>query len=334
MKKIIFTILLFIPILSMAIEKSGVKEYDSLNLSSGGRIIAYFDDKKKIVDEPYAMFYRKEFKKLNNSHLVADFFADTDTPEKIFLLKDLDDENSINGKLAFFNKDGSLAYVADMKNGKIAGQKISYNNGEIVAIINFTDNLANGKGTLFYKNKKYAESNYAHGFIHGEFTLFYPDGSKVLTQNYVDNDIVSTKNINYRLQKSGIDEYDNLDFTQGDIIHYYDIDGNIISKNSKSAYFFRKLVSEDSGVYLVVDFFVDSGNVQGVGKGYNLKDFQGYTLEGPVITYYDNGNLKSKGFYKDKKLDGEYVQYNYNGEPSRIDIYENGQIKSGTFLDR
>lgn len=333
MKKFIIISLFLISVLSFSLDKSGIKEYDSLKLSEG-RTIAYFNEKKNIVEEPYATFYRKEYGKLNNLHIIADFYADTDTPEKIFLLKDLDDEDSINGKLVYYGKDGSISYTADMKNGKIDGKKVTYDNGEMVASINFTNNLANGKGTLFYKGKKYAEATYTHGFVDGDFVLYYPDGSKVLTQTYVDNDIVSSKNVNYKLQKSEIPEFDNIDLSKGEIIHHYTFEGKIINKDSKDAFFYRKLISEENGLYLVVDFFSETDNVQGIAKVYNLKDFQGYTLDGPAIIYYDNGNLKSKAFYKNKKLDGEYTSYNYNGVVNRIDIYKDGKIQEAKFINQ
>ena len=66
---------------------------------------------------------------------------------------------------------------------------------------------------LYYKEKKYAEANYAYGFVDGDFTLFYPDGSKVLTLTYKDNDVIKSQNFNYKLQKSGIPEFDSLDFS-------------------------------------------------------------------------------------------------------------------------
>ena len=332
MKKFILACLFLVSAFSFSLEKSGIKEYDSLDISKG-KIIAYYNTKKQIVEEPAAMFYRKDYGKKGNYHLVADFYADTDTPEKIFMLRDLDDEDSINGKLAYYNKDETISYVADMKNGRIEGQKTTFEKGKVAAVVNFSNNLANGKGTLYYKEKKYAEANYAYGFADGDFTLFYPDGSKVLTLTYKDNDVIKSQNFSYKLQKSGIDEFDSLDFSKGEIVYYYNSDGNIISKDSKDAVYFRKLMSKEGNEYFVVDFFLETGNVQGIGKGYNLKDFQGHTLNGPVVTYYDNGILKSKASYKNKKLDGESTLYDYFGNIVRTDIYKDGVIQSARFFE-
>ena len=332
MKKLIVILLFLISILSFSLEKSGIKEYHTLDFSKG-KIIGYYSDKKRIVEEKDAMFYRKEFGKKDGLHLVVDFYADTDTPEKILKLKDLDNEDSMNGPMAYYTKDEKISYTADMKNGQINGKKTSFDDGKVAAVINFTNNLANGKGTLYYKDKKYVEANYAHGFIDGEFTLFYPDGTKVLTQIYDDNEVVSSKNIGYKLQKTGIPEYDNIDFSKGEIFGYFTVEGNLINKDSKEAVFFRKTFSKDGNLYLLVDYFMDTGNVQGIARGTNLKDFQGRTIEGPVFTYYDNGRLKSKAFFKDKKLEGESTLYDYNGDPSRVEIYKDGKIDSVKFIN-
>ena len=154
-----------------------------------------------------------------------------------------------------------------------------------------------------------------------------------MTLTYKDNDVIKSQNFNYKLQKSGIAEFDSLDFSKGDIIYYYTADGNLTSEDSKDAVYFRKLMSKNGNEYLVVDYFLDTNNVQGIGSGYNLKDFQGYTLNGPVVTYYDNGNLKSKAFYKNKKLDGESTLYDYYGNPVRTDVYKDGVIQSARFFE-
>ncbi len=333
MKKLVLTLIFLISVFSFSLEKSGIKEFDDLDLSKG-KIIAYFSDKKKIVEEEYAMFYRKEYGKKDNLYLIVDFYADTDTPEKFFKLKDLDNDDSMNGKLAYYDKDEKISYTADMKDGRINGSKTSFEDGKVAAVVNFTNNLANGKGILYYKDKKYVEANYTHGFIDGDFTLFYPDGTKVLTQTYDDNEVQKSKNIGYKLQKTGVAEYDNIDFSKGEITGYFTAEGNLISQNSKEAVFFRKIFAKEGNLYLMVDYFKDTGNVQGIGKGTNLKDFQGRTIDGPVFTFYDNGRLKSKAFFKDKKIDGESVLYDYNGEPTRIETYSDGKLDNIKFLNR
>lgn len=47
--------------------------------------------------------------------------------------------------------------------------------------------------------------------------------------------------------------------------------------------------------------------------------------------YYDNGNIKEIGFFKNKKLQGKWVSYNNKGEVAAIANYENG-IKTGKWF--
>ncbi|OIQ16019.1 MAG: membrane-binding protein [Flavobacterium sp. MedPE-SWcel] len=47
--------------------------------------------------------------------------------------------------------------------------------------------------------------------------------------------------------------------------------------------------------------------------------------------YYDNGNVKQEGFYKDGKLHGKWVAYNENGSKQSIGEYENG-TKAGKWF--
>ena len=54
-----------------------------------------------------------------------------------------------------------------------------------------------------------------------------------------------------------------------------------------------------------------------------IKSLNERKLSGPVLMYYDNGQLKAERVYKDAKLNGVYRTY-----------YENGQLKvDGTYKD-
>lgn len=41
--------------------------------------------------------------------------------------------------------------------------------------------------------------------------------------------------------------------------------------------------------------------------------------------YYDNGNVRQSGFYKDGKLTGAWVAYNEDGTKQSMGTYENGK---------
>ena len=68
MKKLVLTLIFLISVFSFSLEKSGIKEYDTLDFSKG-KIIGYYSDKKRIVEEKDAMFYRKEFGKKHRNRM-------------------------------------------------------------------------------------------------------------------------------------------------------------------------------------------------------------------------------------------------------------------------
>ena len=47
-----------------------------------------------------------------------------------------------------------------------------------------------------------------------------------------------------------------------------------------------------------------------------------------VIEYYENGNIKYEGFYKDGEMDGKLIKYSKNliGEIETIQNYKNGEL--------
>lgn len=59
-----------------------------------------------------------------------------------------------------------------------------------------------------------------------------------------------------------------------------------------------------------------------------------YEIENEMVKatyYYDNGNIKQEGFYKDGKLHGKWVSYNQDGTKQSIGEYTNGN-KSGKWF--
>ena len=64
-----------------------------------------------------------------------------------------------------------------------------------------------------------------------------------------------------------------------------------------------------------------TGTVTGKSKGKIKKG----KLDGPWVTYYDNGQLWSKGTYTDGKTDGPFVGYYENGQLDYKGTYKNGK---------
>ncbi|OIQ40323.1 MAG: hypothetical protein BM563_03210 [Bacteroidetes bacterium MedPE-SWsnd-G1] len=59
-----------------------------------------------------------------------------------------------------------------------------------------------------------------------------------------------------------------------------------------------------------------------------------YEIEGNLVavtTFYENGQIKEQGFYKNKKLHGEWSLYNKEGDKITKANYSNGK-KIGTWM--
>ncbi len=50
------------------------------------------------------------------------------------------------------------------------------------------------------------------------------------------------------------------------------------------------------------------------------------TVEGEYKEWYENGKLKSTGFYKDNEKDGIWKYYKKNGDLEKTEIYDNGKL--------
>ncbi len=71
----------------------------------------------------------------------------------------------------------------------------------------------------------------------------------------------------------------------------------------------------------------------GVLSAQTTKDHD-YSIENNIVKatyYYENGNIKQEGFYKDGKLHGSWTSYNENGTKQSMAEYNNGK-KTGKWF--
>lgn len=81
-------------------------------------------------------------------------------------------------------------------------------------------------------------------------------------------------------------------------------------------------------IYMMVALFTSAGFAQ------NDKAESTYEKQGDLVAvtnYYENGSVKEQGFYKDKKLHGEWKMYNQEGVLIVKAYYANGK-KTGKWL--
>ena len=329
MKKILLlvSILCSLSFTIFSLEKSGIKEFDNLDLSKGKITYFYDKDLEIVEDQSIATYYRKVYTKKDNLYLVVDFYNQSNTPQIIFTTKDPDDDSTRNGKMVYYDTTGNIEYIVDTKNGMYHGKKTEYSYGEITFITEYSDDVVNGTYSAYSGGKKYLQRKYQNGIADSDIILYNSDGTESIREAFSQDDkLLSIKNINYSRQKTGIPEYDNLDIKQNKILTHNDSDNLIVSNSSDDVFSYRKILGEENGLYLAVDFFMYSDNILGISKVRKPKDIAGLTNEGYSFIFHENGYLSVKSFYKDGKLEGETIIYDFFGNPETIKTYKNGKL--------
>ena len=64
------------------------------------------------------------------------------------------------------------------------------------------------------------------------------------------------------------------------------------------------------------------------GQIYTKGKYKNGKLEGSWISYYENGQLKHRGKYKNGKLEGSWISFHENGQ-----VYIKGEYKNGKYID-
>ena len=332
MKKLLCIFILLLSVTAFALQKSGIKEYDELDLTKG-EVITYMDKEGTAInDSSAAQYYRKSFGKMGNLYLFVDFYSYNDSPESVYKSSDSKGVEKMEGKYVSYYSNGSLYYIADIKNNEFHGKKVNYENEKISSIINFSHDSMEGNVESYIDGKIYNIIEYKNEVPDGKVSIYNSDGSIAVTQIYKNGEFVSSKNVNYKLQKTGIPEYDNLDIKENKIFIYYDMDKKITSNTSDRVFFYRKILKEENGVFLVADFLMYSDNILGISKVRNPKDKYGITNEGYSVEYCESGYLISKAFYKNGKLDGEEILYDNFGNPKTINTYKDGKLINTEYL--
>ncbi|WP_226789199.1 nicotinic acid mononucleotide adenyltransferase [Polaribacter reichenbachii] len=69
--------------------------------------------------------------------------------------------------------------------------------------------------------------------------------------------------------------------------------------------------------------------------GFSQKIKPTYKVEGDLVKatyYYDNGDIKTQGFFKDSKLSGEWTKYNKEGVKVGLAYYKEGKKVGKWFI--
>ena len=335
MKRVNFLMIFFFSFIAFSLEKSGIKEYDNLDFSRG-EIIAYYDkDSNYTENEELAMFYRKVFSESKGIYIVSDFYKQTDTPQLIFEMTDLSDDDTKMGKEASYDVFGTLLYVADLKTGMFNGKYTSYKNGKIDYIADYLQNELTGLYIKYLDNKKVYQSEYKTGVLDGETIIYNSDRSESIRKSFKNGRLINIAIKNYRLQKIGIPKYDNLDFLKGEIITYYNENGDFVSQDSEEAVQYRKSFGKnlDTGLFLVADFYINTNNVQSILETEKPYLFKGLSGGKNFVQFYENGNIWINQVLNEDERRIEAKNYDYFGNLKSISTYENKKLVNIRYIE-
>jgi antitoxin component YwqK of YwqJK toxin-antitoxin module len=260
------------------------------------------------------------------------------------------DNNGIeNGPAVYYHEIGTVSHKFNVVNEKINGQfEEFYPNGKLKIKKTFVNGLAEGEQIGYFENGEiWKKGNFVKGNPNGEWFFYhengklessgiFKDGSRIgVWKVYRENGNISDEtDYGDTGKKTGIyKSYDvdgklefELTYKGEDLIAYktYDSKGNVTNdvtkkKNTLDIEFYHENgVVRTKGSYLKTNKtgtweYFNSYAVLTSSVAYNSEGL----IDGKVLSYHDNGKIKSIEEYKNDMMDG-YVE----------NFYENGQLSS------
>jgi len=69
--------------------------------------------------------------------------------------------------------------------------------------------------------------------------------------------------------------------------------------------------------------------------GYAQEEQPTFVAEGDLVKatyYYEDGSIKTQGFFKDKKITGEWIRFDTDGNKTQLAFYNNGKKVGKWFI--
>ena len=270
-------------------------------------------------------------------YILVDFSNQSDSPLTFFKNTNIKGEETI-GKFAIYNRSGILIVSAEKLNNKLHGYSFSFFNseyGKITSFYEYKNQKLDGEQRLLLEGKTITSQEYVNDIKNGKRIIYNKDDSISSIEVYKAGKLIEAKNINYRLQKTGISKYDNIDFSRGEIIAYYDETGNFVSKDSEEAVQYRKSFGKnpDTGLFLVADFYINTNNVQSILEMEKPYLFKGLSDGKNFIQFYENGNIWVNQVLNENGRIIEAKNYDYFGNLKSISTYENKKLVNVRYID-
>lgn len=286
-----------------------------------------------------------------------EYVTDRSRPEFIGTIKskELYVNDIKEGRSFYFYNNGQIWEIVSYKNDKKSGESVEYDeDGRIITLKQYNKgslverrkinrynekNQKDGVWLEFYEGTKVEkEVNYKDGLFHGYYkeynengiltlTLLYDNGILVKNENNVDKEIV----VKQKFDDEGniIESGPFIDDIPVGIHKTFDSKGEIIGSK----------IYDDTGILLstgIIDKegkregkwkdFYDTGNIKATGSYKNNK------REGKWTFYFLNGSIEQEGYYRNGLEDGKWVRYYGNGNIFIEESYFNGK-KDGFYTE-
>ena len=118
-------------------------------------------------------------------------------------------------------------------------------------------------------------------------------------------------------------------YQKGQIIAYFDEEGNLVDQPSQAHYYRKYLSKTTEGYYLIQDFYQGSNKKQCDPEMFQSEnDFKLWTLktsEGKHLSWYENGQKKAEGLSKNGKAEGLWIFWHENGQKEQEGHHTNGE---------
>ena len=171
----------------------------------------------------------------------------------------------------------------------------------------FKKGIPNGSWKVVKNNSLSAEYTYKEGVLHGDYTEYYPDGSKKSARHFV-NGKAEGEFVEYAFDGTIESEVNYRNGVQHGPEIRYDRDGSI-----------RSSVTFAEGK--------ETGAKKQLFSDYELTaNYRNGKYDGDYSEIYTNGNLKVTGNYIDGKKNGLWVYYNKYGDKEKDDEYVSMEI--------
>jgi S1-C subfamily serine protease/antitoxin component YwqK of YwqJK toxin-antitoxin module len=211
---------------------------------------------------------------------------------------------------------------------------------------NFINYMSHGKGTKYFGNGNTFEGLFnSFREYTGVFTYSNGDKQYIYRGNLSDRKSIKNSNYSPKLNQE-ITEYFDENWERCEVTNakYY----RLITYDSPNTpkgkiidfYMNGQKQSEFNALY--IDYTDDNLNFHvGEAKWYHTNGklsrvcnySQTNRLEGPDITYFDNGNIASKIYYRQGVLNGQYNTYYKTGKPKIIAFHDKGYLAENKYIE-